>query len=105
MVKKNMTKKDESSRRLLVLSSKRRSKYSESVKALPVTSVKLRNRLATNTQFKQEPITSPRAHQKGSDRPVAKAKPGNPIKSHPLISEAYALMAVTHAPRVLPPST
>ena len=59
--------------------------------------------LATNSQLRYVPIESPVAVQKASGTPVIRARPGIPISSQPLISEASALMAVTSGPSFLPP--
>ena len=48
-------------------------------------------------------MARPIAVQTASARPHQYARPGSPISSQPLISEASALIAVTHGPNERPP--
>ena len=82
---------------------KRLEKNSGRVMAFPALTLYRLSRLDTISQFKYVPTARPMAVHAASARPHQYATPGRPIKSQPLISDASALMAVTHGPRLRPP--
>ena len=63
---------------------------------------KQRKRLATKIQLSAVPIARPMPIH-ACPKPKARILPGSPISSQALISDAWALIAVTHGPIFLPP--
>ena len=61
------------------------------------------SRLDTTSQFMYVPTARPAAVQNASASPHQYATPGRPISSQPLMSDASALIALTHGPKLLPP--
>jgi hypothetical protein len=82
---------------------KRLEKNSGRVMALFARMLYLRRRFAVTSQLKYVPIARPIATHAASATPHQYATPGSPIRSHPLISDASALIAVTQGPSDLPP--
>ena len=82
---------------------KRLEKYSGSVMAFPAFSLYLRSLLETISQLIYVPTARPIAVHAASAIPHQYATPGRPMSSHPDISDASALIAVTQGPRLLPP--
>ena len=82
---------------------KRLEKYSGSVIALPAFSLYRLRRLDTISQLIYVPAASPIAVHAASAIPHQYATPGSPMRSHPDISDASALIAVTQGPRLRPP--
>ena len=73
------------------------------VSASPSSSVCTRRRGATTIQLTSAPTNNPIPIQ-AAGSPVAKAAPGKPSNSHPLMSLAPADKAVTAGPSDRPPS-
>ncbi len=71
------------------------------VMEFPAFSVYVLSLGATKSQFAHAPSTSPITIQAPLN-PVENMAPGSPIKSHPLISAAPALSAVTAGPKERP---
>ena len=82
--------------------SKRFERYWGSVIASFAAFENLRRRFAQKIQLSAVPMARPMPIH-ALPIPKASMLPGSPIKSHALISEAWALIAVTHGPIALPP--
>ena len=81
---------------------KRFLKYCGKVMESFAATEKLRNLFATKIQLSAVPSARPIPIHT-LPMPNAKILPGKPIKSQPLISDACALIAVTHGPILRPP--
>ena len=86
--------------RLLV--AKRFERYCGSVMESFAASEKQRSRRATKIQFRAVPMARPMPIQIWP-KPKARILPGRPISSHADMSDACALIAVTHGPMLRPP--
>ena len=77
-------------------------KYEDKVNASSVFSEKILNLFAVYFQLRYVPKANPAEIQNASI-PAENAYPGKPNNNHPLISDAWALIAETHGLRLLPP--
>ena len=102
MVKKNRMTIAQTNLMSPFSSPKRLEKNSGIVSAFFDTNECFLSLFATNSQEQYDPMSSPTPIQT-CPRPAMTIEPGSPMRSHPLISDACADIALTYGPRDLLP--